>query len=223
MPGSPSAGTRPTRSWRSGTTASSTPRPCARCSTWSPPRGRRRPMADQAGRVAVVTGGGRGLGRGVALGLAGAGATVVAVARNTDQLRETERWPGADRVPSRASPATWRTRPLSRRSATRSVRASGRPRSWSTRPVSSGPSRSSRDSDVADWVRTIQIDAIAPYLTTRAFLVGACSTSAGVASSTSRRPHRCIRRDPSTAPTAPPRWRSTSSRGISPRRSRAAA
>ncbi len=47
-------------------------------------------MADQAGRIAVVTGGGRGLGRGVALGLAAAGASVVAVARNADQLRDTE-------------------------------------------------------------------------------------------------------------------------------------
>ena len=47
-------------------------------------------MADQQGRVAVVTGGGRGLGRGAALGLAGAGATVVAVARDAAQLAETE-------------------------------------------------------------------------------------------------------------------------------------
>ena len=46
-------------------------------------------MADQAGRIAVVTGGGRGLGRGVALGLADAGATVIAVARNAAQLDET--------------------------------------------------------------------------------------------------------------------------------------
>ena len=48
-------------------------------------------MADQQGRIAVVTGGGRGLGRRVALGLAGAGASVIAVARDPGQLAETER------------------------------------------------------------------------------------------------------------------------------------
>lgn len=40
-----------------------------------------------AGRTALVVGAGRGLGRGVARALAGAGATVVAVARTEDQLR----------------------------------------------------------------------------------------------------------------------------------------
>ena len=66
-------------------------------------------MADQEGRIAVVTGGGRGLGRGVALGLAGAGATVIAVARDTDQLAETERLaadlPGAVRGSDRTNTA----------------------------------------------------------------------------------------------------------------------
>src|SRR5438876_672661 len=46
-------------------------------------------MADQEGRIAVVTGGGRGLGRGAALGLASKGATVIAVARSEHQVAET--------------------------------------------------------------------------------------------------------------------------------------
>jgi len=46
-------------------------------------------MADQEGRIAVVTGGGRGLGRAAAVGLASRGATVVAVARSQDQCDET--------------------------------------------------------------------------------------------------------------------------------------
>ena len=71
-----------------------------------------------------------------------------------------------------------------------------------------------------DWVRTIQIDAIAPFLTVRAFLAGMLEAGWG-ASSTSPRPPRSIRPDRSTAPTARPRSRSTSSPATSPRRSRA--
>lgn len=46
------------------------------------------PSFDLAGRLAVVTGGGRGLGRGAALGLAAAGADIALVSRTSGELEE---------------------------------------------------------------------------------------------------------------------------------------
>lgn len=44
-----------------------------------------------SGQVAVVTGGGRGLGREFAIGLAAAGASAAVIARSEDQISETAR------------------------------------------------------------------------------------------------------------------------------------
>lgn len=46
-------------------------------------------MPELTGRIAVVTGGGRGIGRAVALSLAAAGADVAVTARSADELEET--------------------------------------------------------------------------------------------------------------------------------------
>jgi NAD(P)-dependent dehydrogenase (short-subunit alcohol dehydrogenase family) len=64
------------------------------------------PRTDDAlrGQVAIVTGAGRGLGRGGAVGLARRGATVIAVARTSDELERTAAMaPGPGR-PGRGRP-----------------------------------------------------------------------------------------------------------------------
>jgi NAD(P)-dependent dehydrogenase (short-subunit alcohol dehydrogenase family) len=53
-------------------------------------------LFDLHGKVALVTGGGRGLGRGIARALAGAGAAVVVSSRSGQELAETVEMIGAD-------------------------------------------------------------------------------------------------------------------------------
>jgi NAD(P)-dependent dehydrogenase (short-subunit alcohol dehydrogenase family) len=106
------------------------------------------------------------------LGLAAAGATVVAVARNETQLAETERLaagsPGAvtgivcDVADIAAVAALAETVAARFGAPTILVNAAG----------VFGPIALIADTDAEDWVRTIQIDAVAPFLTVRAFLPG---------------------------------------------------
>jgi NAD(P)-dependent dehydrogenase (short-subunit alcohol dehydrogenase family) len=129
-------------------------------------------MADQSGRVAVVTGGGRGLGRAVALGLADRGARVVVVARSEDELAETARL-GAD------SPGSIDVFPadVSDAAAVGKLKESvqttlGRPTILVNAAGMFGPIALIKDSDPLDWQRTIMVDAVAPYFTSQAFVGG---------------------------------------------------
>ena len=123
-------------------------------------------------RVAVVTGAGRGLGRGVAVALAARGHPVVGVARNAAQLAET-----ADIIRAAGGRMVARPGDVSDPEAVAAMAAFvheqlGPPSILVNAAGVFGPIALIRDSDPAAWVETIMIDAIAPYLTTRAFLGG---------------------------------------------------
>jgi NAD(P)-dependent dehydrogenase (short-subunit alcohol dehydrogenase family) len=112
-------------------------------------------MVDLAGRVAVVTGGSRGVGQVIAEALEARGAVVAPVAR------------GGTRFPA----------DVSKRDDVERLRATieadlGPPEIVINAAGIFGPIDLIKDGDPDDWVETILIDAVGPYLVTRAFLGG---------------------------------------------------
>jgi NAD(P)-dependent dehydrogenase (short-subunit alcohol dehydrogenase family) len=127
---------------------------------------------DVSNRVAVVTGAGRGLGRGVAVALAERGHPVVGVARNLSQLSET-----ADIARSLGGRVVIRAADVSDPAAVESVGRFvrdeiGDPSILVNAAGMFGPIAFIRDTDPGAWVRTVMVDAIAPYLTIREFVGG---------------------------------------------------
>ncbi|MEA2609096.1 MAG: hypothetical protein QOJ75_1339 [Chloroflexota bacterium] len=123
-------------------------------------------------RIAVVTGAGRGLGRGVAVALARRGHPVVGVARNAAQLAET-----ADIVRSEGGRMVSRPADVSDPDAIAGLATFvesqlGAPSILVNAAGVFGPIALIRDTDPAAWVQTVMTDAIAPYLTIRAFVGG---------------------------------------------------
>jgi len=124
------------------------------------------------GKVAVVTGASRGLGRQVALKLAGHGARVALVARNEDQLHETEQLIRQAGGLAQLAPAD-----ISNPAAVITVQEFivaelGSPAILINAAGIFGPIQLIKESDPARWVETIMINAIGPYLMGRAFVGG---------------------------------------------------
>lgn len=124
----------------------------------------------QAGRIAVVTGGGRGLGRAIALGLAGRGAVVAVVARSQQELDETVALAGDG--PGRAAAYACDVSDAAAVARLRDRIAAdlGQVGILVNAAGTFGPIALIKDVDPLEWQRTIMVDAVAPFLTTRAFL-----------------------------------------------------
>ena len=121
-------------------------------------------------RVAVVTGAGRGLGREAAVALAARGHPVVGVARSATQLAETAAIIGAA-----GGQMLVRRADVSDPGAVAAMAAFvrqelGPPSILINAAGIFGPIALIRDSDPAAWIETLMTDAVAPYLTTQAFV-----------------------------------------------------
>lgn len=127
---------------------------------------------DVADRVAVVTGASRGLGHDIAVGLGARGHPVVVVARSVDALAATER---AIREAGGTAIAvsTDVTDPDGvEQLKQRVLDTVGPPRIVVNAAGVFGPIQFVKDSDPSQWIAAIMVDAVAPYLVSRAFVGG---------------------------------------------------
>lgn len=128
--------------------------------------------ADLHGKIAVVTGSGRGLGQVIAQALAAQGATVALAARSADQLRQTEQLIRDAGGHARAIPVNVGNIGDVQRLKEEVERELGVPTLLVNCAGTFGPIQLIKDSDPAAWIDTLMINTVAAYLTTRAFVGG---------------------------------------------------
>jgi NAD(P)-dependent dehydrogenase (short-subunit alcohol dehydrogenase family) len=128
--------------------------------------------SEAASRVAVVTGASSGLGRDIAVAFGGHGHPVALVARSTDGLATA-----VDEIVAAGGEAVAIPTDVSDAGAVERMRQRvldtlGAPSIVVNAAGVFGPIQLIKDTDPAEWVATILVDAVAPYLVTRAFVGG---------------------------------------------------
>lgn len=129
---------------------------------------------DLSGKLAVVTGGGRGLGQAIAHGLAAHGATVALVARSADQLQATTRAIVEDGTAgaAHAFPANLADSADTQRVCAEIQQQLGPPVILVNCAGTFGPIQLIKDSDPQEWIDTLTLNVVAAYLTARHFVGG---------------------------------------------------
>ncbi len=137
-------------------------------------------MPNLAGRVAVVTGAGRGLGRAISLGLAARGARVALVARGAAQLEETRSLIAAAGGEGRVFPTDTTSQADVLDRLKPAIKAAlGPPQILVNAAGMYGPVALLQDGDPAEWVRTLMVNTAGPYLCCRAFAGGMAAAGWG--------------------------------------------
>ena len=126
------------------------------------------------GAVALVTGGGRGIGRNVALELAAAGASVAVAARSADQIKET-----ADEIGGLAIECDVSDRNAVERMVAEVESAYGRLDLLVSNAGISVSEDAAWELEPADWWRVFEVNILGVYLCCRAVIPGMLARGGG--------------------------------------------
>jgi NAD(P)-dependent dehydrogenase (short-subunit alcohol dehydrogenase family) len=131
------------------------------------------------GQVAVVTGGGRGIGRAIAIGLASAGASVAVVARSEDQINETVGLIAQAGGRAVAVPVDVSDPEAVERMVREIERALGPATLLVSNAGLAGPIGPTWEAEPGGWWRCLEVNLRAPMLCSRAVLRGMVARGCG--------------------------------------------